>query len=122
MFKPIIALSAFLACGVCHAASFTCTASVVDYSFRLTGNISGARVIGSTRIVVNKGGRLLQQGSAPVRSSSFVAGRKLSVVSQDAHARVEVNATGAGGNSYSGTMAIQSDQGNVNMSTSCVVR
>lgn len=120
MLKSALAIAAILASAPAHAASFVCTGGIMDYAFRLSGHVSGARVIGATHVVVTKSGSLLRQGSAPA-SGTFLAGRSLSFVSQDPHARITVSASYQGG-SYVGPMAISSDQGNVTVTATCSVR
>jgi hypothetical protein len=126
MFKSALVIAAFLATVPAQAdpaaAAFRCRGGVLNYGFTLTGTIVGNRAVGQARIVVTQNGNVLRQGSAPVRSSSFLEGRSFSVVSQDAHARIEVQTAYQSPGVYTGTMAINSDQGNTSVSTICAIQ
>src|SRR5258708_4648765 len=118
MFKYAIPALTLLPAVPAHAATFSCTGGILGYPVYLTGNISGAKVVGSANIKVTKSGQLLQQGNSPVTSSTFVANQRLSFVTQDAHSKIGVD-TVYGNGTYTGTMAINSDQGNTSVTATC---
>jgi hypothetical protein len=123
MLKSTLAIAAALFTSLsANAAGFTCTGAVLDYVFNVTGSISGGRAIGSTHVLVTKAGQPLVNENAPVTSSSFVAGHSFNVTIEGPHGRMAVTSTFAGGNTYNGTMAIYTNQGNTSVGTSCRIQ
>jgi len=123
MFKrtTLLALGMLFAGNAAHAASFNCTAAILDYAFSVTGNLSGGKLSGPAVIYVTKGGSPLNRAALAVSQSQFADKQSLAFDAAYPHAKIQVNTRYQGG-TYNGTLAIQSDQGNTNLGTVCKVQ